>query len=62
MKQLLILGGVGLLALFNVSCETTNAKVGVPIPFTDPAVRVGVDAQVQVLPPKFCLGLTVNED
>jgi len=62
MKQLLILGGVVLLALFNVSCNTTNAKVGLPIPFTDPAVRVNLETQVQPLPPKICVGLDIVEN
>ena len=62
MKQILILGGVGLLALFNVSCETTNAKVGLPIPFSDPSVRVNLETKVQVLPPKVCIGLDVVEN
>ena len=61
-KIIILLGAVSLLA-FNVSCESLTAGAGVPIPFTnaggDP-VRVGLNVEAKVLPPKFCIGLDVK--
>ncbi len=54
--------GLLLIAAASVSCNTTNAKVGLPIPFTDPAVRVNLETQVTPLPPKICVGLDIIED
>ena len=51
-----------MVAISGVSCNSTNAKVGLPIPFTDPAVRVNLETQVQPLPPKICIGLDVVEN
>ena len=62
MKKALTLLGLGFIALANVACDTTNAKVGLPIPFTNPAVRVNLETQVTPLPPKVCVGLDVVED
>jgi len=63
MKRSLILIGTGLLLLCGVSCESINAGAGVPIPFTNDGagapVRVSLDVQAKVLPPKFCIGLDV---
>jgi hypothetical protein len=61
-KNLLCLLGLALIAVCNISCETTDAKVGLPVPFTDPAVRVALDVKAAVLPPKFCVGLDIQED
>lgn len=62
MKKIIVLLGLAFIALANVACDTTNAKVGIPIPFTDPAVRVNLETQVTPLPPKICVGLDVVED
>ena len=60
-KLLLAIGAI-ILAVTNVSCNTTDAKVGLPIPFTNPAVRVNLETQVQPLPPKICVGLDIVEN
>ena len=62
MKKIIVLLGLAFVALANVACDTTNAKVGLPIPFTNPAVRVNIETQVTPLPPKICVGLDVVED
>tara|TARA_R100001129_G_scaffold172287_1_gene142879 strand:+ start:419 stop:607 length:189 start_codon:yes stop_codon:yes gene_type:complete len=62
MKKIIVLLGLAFVALANVACDTTDAKVGLPIPFTDPAVRVNLETQVTPLPPKICVGLDVVED
>ena len=62
MKKIIVLLGIAFVALANVACDTTNAKVGLPIPFTNPAVRVNLETQVTPLPPKVCVGLDVVED
>ena len=62
MKKALTLLGLGFIALANVACDTTNAKVGLPIPFTNPAVRVNLETPVTPLPPKVCVGRDVVED
>jgi|TARA_R100000231_G_scaffold28458_1_gene25235 hypothetical protein len=62
MKKIIVLLGIAFVALANVACDTTNAKVGLPIPFTNPAVRVNLETQVTPLPPKICVGLDVVED
>tara|TARA_A100001391_G_C4919944_1_gene238884 strand:- start:295 stop:483 length:189 start_codon:yes stop_codon:yes gene_type:complete len=62
MKKTLILLGLSCVAVVNVACDTTDAKVGLPIPFTDPAVRVNLETQVTPLPPKICVGLDVVGD
>ncbi len=63
--KLIPIFGLILLALSNVSCESINAGAGVPVPFTSGAggapVRVSLDVQAKVLPPKFCIGLDVVE-
>jgi len=55
-----------MLLLCGVSCESINAGAGVPIPFTNDGagapVRVSLDVQAKVLPPKFCIGLDVVGD
>ena len=56
MKKIIVLLGLAFVALANVACDTTNAKVGLPIPFTNPAVRVNLETQVTPLPPKICVG------
>ena len=61
-KKILILAGTIMVAVSGISCNSTNAKVGLPIPFTDPAVRVNLETQVQPLPPKICIGLDVVEN
>tara|TARA_Y100000401_G_scaffold31924_1_gene23352 strand:- start:7105 stop:7296 length:192 start_codon:yes stop_codon:yes gene_type:complete len=61
-KKILVLAGIIMVAISGVSCNSTNAKVGLPIPFTDPAVRVNLETQVQPLPPKICVGLDVVEN
>lgn len=53
--------GIISLGLSGVSCKSTNAKLGLPIPFTDPAVKVNVETNVTPLPPKICIGLDVVE-
>ena len=62
MKKIIVLLGLAFVALANVACDTTNAKVGLPIPFTNPAVRVNLETQVTPLPPKICVCLDVVED
>ena len=66
MKRSLILIGTGLLLLCGISCESINAGAGLPIPFTNDGagspVRVTLDVQANVLPPKFCIGLDVVGD
>ena len=62
MKKIIVLLGLAFVALANVACDTTNAKVWLPIPFTNPAVRVNLETQVTPLPPKICVGLDVVED
>ena len=62
MKKIIVLLGLAFVALANVACDTTTAKVGLPIPFTNPAVRVNLETQVTPLPPKICVGLDVVED
>jgi len=62
MKKIIVLLGLAFVALANVACDTTDAKVGLPIPFTDPAVRVNLETQVTPLPPRICVGLDVVED
>ena len=62
MKKIIVLLGLAFVSLANVACDTTNAKVGLPIPFTNPAVRVNLETQVTPLPPKICVGLDVVED
>ena len=61
-KKLTALIGLLLVAAASVSCNTTNAKVGLPIPFTDPSVRVNLETQVTPLPPRICVGLDIVED
>ena len=63
MKKKLFLTFAALaLPVLCVSCETTNAKVGLPIPFTNPSVRGNLETQVTPLPPELCVGLNVVED
>jgi len=62
LKQLLCAITLAVAAFCNISCETTDAKVGLPIPFTDPATRVAVDIKATVLPPRFCVGLDILQD
>tara|TARA_R110002050_G_scaffold6871_4_gene27684 strand:- start:755 stop:955 length:201 start_codon:yes stop_codon:yes gene_type:complete len=63
MKIIKLLLGVGLLLVCGVSCETINAGAGVAVPFTDNGsgspVRVALDVNAKLLPPKFCIGLDV---
>jgi len=61
-KKIIALTGLLLIAASSVSCNTTDAKVGLPIPFTDPAVRVNLETHIQPLPPKICIGLDVVEN
>ena len=61
-KKILIIAGSIIVAASSVSCNSTDAKVGLPIPFTNPAVRVNLETQVQPLPPKICVGLDVVEN
>jgi hypothetical protein len=61
-KKILIIAGSIIVAASSVSCNTTDAKVGLPIPFTNPAVRVNLETQVQPLPPKICVGLDIVEN
>ena len=61
-KKNLIIAGSIIVAASSVSCNSTDAKVGLPIPFTNPAVRVNLETQVQPLPPKICVGLDIVEN
>ncbi len=61
-KKILIIAGSIIVAASSVSCNSTDAKVGLPIPFTNPAVRVNLETQVQPLPPKICVGLDIVEN
>ena len=60
-KKILSIVGLIAVGLCSVSCNTTNAKVGLPIPFTNPPVKVEVHTQVTPLQPKICVGLNVSE-
>ena len=60
MKKILILIGAASLLACSVSCESLNTGASIPVPFTDPATRVGVNIEAKVLPPKFCIGLDVK--
>lgn len=63
MKNIKLLLGVGLLLVCGVSCESINAGAGVPVPFTNNGagapVKVALDVNAKLLPPKFCIGLDV---
>lgn len=62
MKKLFLLLGLICVALSNVSCNSTDAKIGLPIPFTSPAVRVNLETHITPLPPKICVGLDVVDN
>ena len=61
LKIIKLLLGVGFLLVCGVSCESMNVGAGLPIPFTNDGagapIRVALDVQAKVLPPKFCIGL-----
>lgn len=63
LKSLWMCIGAGLVLMCGVSCETINAGAGVPVPFTDNGagapVKVALDVNAKLLPPKFCIGLDV---
>jgi hypothetical protein len=63
MKKFILLMGAASLLVCNISCDSLTAGAGIPIPFTnggaDP-VRVGLNIEAKVLPPKFCIGLDVK--
>ena len=61
-KQITALVVLAIISLSCISCDTTNAKVGLPIPFTNPAIRVNLETQIAALPPKICVGLDIVED
>ena len=61
-KKILIIAGSIMLVASSVSCNSTDAKVGLPIPFTNPAVRVNLETHITPLPPKICVGLDVVEN
>lgn len=60
-KFILFIGAISL-GFSCVSCNTTDATVGLPIPFTDPSVRVNLETKITPLPPRVCIGLDVVED
>ncbi len=62
MKKIIVLLGLAIIALANVSCNSTDATIGLPIPFTSPAVRVNLETHITPLPPKICVGLDVVEN
>jgi hypothetical protein len=62
LKKLLFLAGTIAISSFFVSCNATDAKIGLPIPFTSPAVRVNLETHITPLPPKICVGLDVVEN
>ena len=61
-KVIMFIGLVSVLAC-SVSCDTIRAGAGVPVPFTDNGagspVKVALDVNAKLLPPKFCIGLDV---
>ena len=62
-KVITAFAAIGML-FFTVSCESITAGAGVPIPFTNPdgaPTKVGLDISVNVMPPKFCIGLGIKE-
>jgi len=61
-KKLILFAGIISLGFSCVSCNTTDATVGLPIPFTNPSVRVNLETHITPLPPKICVGLDVVED
>lgn len=48
-----------------VSCSTLNTGAGINVPFTDNGsgepVKVSLEVNAKVLPPKFCIGLDIKE-
>jgi len=63
MKKFIMIIGAISVAACGVSCESVNAGAGVAVPFTDNGagspVRVALDVNAKLLPPKFCIGLDV---
>ena len=63
MKKFIMIIGAISVAACGVSCESVNAGAGVPVPFTDNGagapVKVAVDINAKLLPPKFFIGLDV---
>ena len=60
-KLLTIIGAVALL-ICGVSCESLKTGASLPIPFSDPPSRVGVDVQLDPVPPKFSIGLNFTDN
>ena len=48
-----------------VSCSSLNTGAGINVPFTDNGsgepVKVALEVQAKVLPPKFCIGVDIKE-
>ena len=51
--------------LCGVSCSSLNTGAGINVPFTDNGsgepVKVALEVQAKVLPPKFCIGVDIKE-
>lgn len=64
-NKLACLIGLAFICCVNISCENIRAGAGIPVPFTSGAngvpVKVALDVEAKVLPPKFCIGLDVKE-
>ena len=65
MKRIALIISVIPLLLRGVSCSTLNTGAGINVPFTDNGsgepVKVSLEVNAKVLPPKFCIGLDIKE-
>jgi len=65
MKRIALIISVIPLLLCGVSCSTLNTGAGINVPFTDNGsgepVKVSLEVNAKVLPPKFCIGLDIKE-
>tara|TARA_R110002051_G_scaffold308528_1_gene380371 strand:+ start:279 stop:479 length:201 start_codon:yes stop_codon:yes gene_type:complete len=63
MKKIALLLSIIPLLVCGVSCGTLNTGAGISVPFTDNGsgapVKVALEVQAKVIPPKFCIGLDV---
>ena len=66
MKKIVLLLSIIPLLVCGVSCGTINTGAGINVPFTDNGsgapVKIALEVQAKVLPPKFCIGLDVVGD
>tara|TARA_R100000655_G_scaffold21217_2_gene43553 strand:- start:221 stop:418 length:198 start_codon:yes stop_codon:yes gene_type:complete len=65
MKRIALIISVIPLLFCGVSCSTLNTGAGINVPFTDNGsgepVKVSLEVNAKVLPPKFCIGLDIKE-